>query len=424
MKVGTKRTLVTVIFALLIALGIYLAWMGTKRGEQTVILARPPVPVTVLELEPRDFTLTALYNSKLEAVSDVTVVSRVRGTVIDDRIREGQRVSKGQALYKVDDDSYRFAMLQAEAAVELARENLRKVQNISRPEEIRRLEAFANEALANLEKARADARRYDELYREGAVSLSQKESVDLALAAAEARAEVADENLKQALAGARDEDIAQARAAVAQAQAAYNLAKDVWEDTTILSSISGIVSFKEAFEGDTLDVGMPVCQVVDLSSFRISLGVPGTDIGDLHTDKTVLVSIRGDSGVYEAIFEDIGVKADERTGTFPVILRLDNPDTGDSPVFMRAGMDVKVRIVRKRVPDTLVIPTSSLLRETSATAVFIVENDVASKRVVHLGAADEVEATVSAGLNPGDLLVVVGQHQLRTGDKVEPAHAR
>ena len=119
MKKWIKWTLTTVVLTLLIALGLYLAWTGTQREEQRVAPEDPPVPVTVRELKPGDFTLTALYNGKLEAVSDVSVITMVRGIVIDDRISEGQRVSKGQVLYRLDDDSYRFSMLQAEASVQL-----------------------------------------------------------------------------------------------------------------------------------------------------------------------------------------------------------------------------------------------------------------------------------------------------------------
>ncbi len=419
MKKWIKWTLTTVVLTLLIALGLYLAWTGTQREEQRVAPEDPPVPVTVRELKPGDFTLTALYNGKLEAVSDVSVITMVRGIVIDDRISEGQRVSKGQVLYRLDDDSYRFSMLQAEASVQLARENLRKIQNITRPEEIRRLEALAGEAQANLNKARGDAQRYGELYREGAVSLSQKESVDLSLAAAGAQAEVADENLKQARSGARKEDIAQARASLAQAEASYRLAKDVWEDTTIRSPISGIVSSKEIFEGDTLEAGMPMCEIVDLSSFRIDLGVTGSDIPGLIPGGTASIALDDDRKTYQAVIENVGVKADERTGTFPVILRMDNPDNEKEVPTLRAGMDVTVSIIRKRIPGVLVIPTSSLLRETEAAAVFVVKNGTAAKKAIHLGAANEVEAVVAAGLDPGDLLVIVGQHRLKPGDMVE-----
>ncbi len=423
MRVWTKRVLAGVIFSLLIVMGAYLAWVGLKREEPETALEEPPVPVTIMRLQKREFTLTSLYNSRLEAVSDVTVIARVRGTVIDDRIREGQEVSKGQVLYRLDDDSYRFAMLQAAAAVELAREDLRKVQNISRPEEISRLEALAIEARAGLEKARSDAARYDELYREGAVSLSQKESMDLALVAAEARADVANQNLGQARSGAREEDIASARASFAQAQAAYNLARDTWKDATIRSPISGIVSSKDAFVGNTVEAGMAVCNVVDLSSFKINLGVPGSEIGDIHPDDTVSVRVGIYKENYEAVIQDVGVKADDRTGNFPVILRLANRGPDNRVYPLRAGMDVRVKIVLERVSDTLIIPTSSLLRETDATAVFVVEDDVASKRAISLGTANEIEATVSTGLKPGDLLVVVGQHLLKTGDKVETAFA-
>jgi HlyD family secretion protein len=424
MKTWTKRAFAGTVFIVLIVTGIYLAWVGLKREKPEEALEQPPTPVTVLQLEKRDFTITSRYSSRLEAISDVTVPAKVRGTVIEDHIKEGQKVSKGQVLYRLDDDSYKYAMLQAEAAVSLARENLRKVQNISRPEEIGRLRALAAEADAGLEKARSDAARYNDLYREGAVSLSQKESADLAFTAAEARADVARENLNQGLTGAREEDVSSAEAALQQAQAAYELAKDTWEDATIRSPISGIVSSKEIFKGDTLEIGMTVCNVVDLSSFRIILGVPGTEVGNIHTGQTVSVSVGDIPEEYEAAIEDVGVKADEKTGNFPVILNLSNKSANGKNRLLRAGMDVKVNIILKRIRDTIVIPTSSLLRETKAAAVFVVQDSTAHKRVIGIDASNGIEASVYTGLKPGERLVIVGQHLLKTGDKVEAALAK
>lgn len=424
MRVSTIRNIIIGVLLFLVVLMITLFLWGLTRSKPAVDLEQAPTPVTVLGLVKRDFTITSHYSSRLEAVSDVTVLAKVRGTVIEDRIREGQEVSKGQVLYRLDDDAYRYAMVQAEASVKLAQENLSKVQNISRPEEISRLEALAREAQAALEKARSDAIKYDELYREGAVSLSQKESVDLALAAAEAGADVAKENLNQALTGSREEDVASARAALQQAQAAYDLAKDTWEDATIRSPISGVISSKDIFEGDTLQAGMTVCNVVDLASFRIRLGVPGSEVGDIHPGQNVSISVFNHKVPYEAVIEDVGVKADDRTGNFPVILSLANVNTDGQVSVLRAGMDVKVSVVLKQIHDALVIPTSSLLKETEETVVFVVVNEKASKRVISIGAANEIEAVVSTGLKQGDLLVVVGQHLLKTGDKVEVAFAK
>lgn len=424
MRVSTIRNIIIGVLILLIGVAVILAWVGLKGDKPDQTPQQPPTPVTVLQLEKRDFTITSRYSSRLEAISDIVVPAKVRGTVIEDHIKEGQKVSKGQILYRLDDDSYKYAMLQAEAAVKLAQENLRKVKNISRPEEIGRLRALAVEADAGLEKAMSDAARYDDLYREGAVALSQKESADLALAAAEARADVARENLNQALTGAREEDIASAEAALQQAQAAYDLAKDTWEDATIRSPISGIVSSKEVFAGDTLEAGRAVCNVVDLSSFRINLGVPGTEVGNIHTGQTVSVSVGDNPEAFEAVIEDVGVKADEKTGNFPVILNLPNDSASGRTHPLRAGMDVKVNIILKRIHDTIVIPTSSLLRETKAAAVFVVQDGTAHKRAIGIDSSNGIEASVYTGLKPGELLVIVGQHLLKTGDKVEVAFAK
>lgn len=424
MKAWKKRFLVAVIVMVLLGVGTILFVIGMQRGKNVALPEKAPLPVTARALKAQDFLIEIEYTGKLEAASEVTAVSKVRGTIEEVHFEEGTRVKKGEIICRLEDDAYYFARQQAEAVLELARENYRKIKNISRPEEIRRLEALMTETQSALKKAENDAQRFRELYREGAVSLREKEAADANLDAHKARASVAEENLKQAMAGAREEDIAAAGAEVSRAQAAYDLAQDTWEDTVIRAPISGVVSRKFASIGDTLEMGMPVCEIVDISSFKIDLGVSGIDVHHLKRGDTASVELLAGGMEYTAVIKDVGVKADEDTGTFPVILKMENPGERSAGLSLRAGMDVRVRFVRDRIEGALVIPTAALIRETGARAVFVIEDNVAVRRVIVLGPGDERHATVKAGLKEGELVVVVGQHRLRTGDKVEMAVER
>ncbi|MFV1957235.1 MAG: efflux RND transporter periplasmic adaptor subunit [bacterium] len=376
-----KNAVAAVTLILLLVVGAVLARTGIKRSRKIEVAQKPPIPVTAFILKPVEYIEEMEYTGKLEAASEIVVVAKAGGTIVKDLINEGDRVEKGQPLCRLDDDSYRFAMQQAKAALDLARES-------------------QQEAKSALKKAQSDADRFTELYREGAVSLSQKESADLALATASVRA---------------------SDASVRQAQAAYNLAKDAWEETVVRSPISGIVASKSVFAGDTVSEGTPIAEIVDLSSFRIHLGVSGADVMHIYKGDSVYVQIIPGEKKYEALVEDVGVKADERTGTFPVILRMANPGQEKSSALLRAGMDVKVMFVKVKLSNALVIPTSALLQETDSSAVFVADGEVAVRKVVVPGPSNEVSTVISGGLREGELVIIVGQHRLRTGDKLEMA---
>ena len=159
MRGAVKWPMTAVVFFALLGTGFILLREGS-RPEAEVVKAREPLPVTALRIERRPFVLEGGYSARLSAVRDVTVTAKAGGTVEEDLVSEGDRVAEGQALYRLDDDAYRFTVQQAEAALELARENLRKVQNVSRPELLRRLEALLEESEAVLRKAEIPVKAY------------------------------------------------------------------------------------------------------------------------------------------------------------------------------------------------------------------------------------------------------------------------
>ncbi len=416
MRPAAKWSLTAVSLALLLGGGFYALRLGTRPAAPGPA-AEEAVPVTALALTRRPFVLEGSYAARLEAVRDVTVTARAGGIVEEDLVSEGDRVRKGQVLYRLDDDAYLYAARQAEAALDLARENLRKMQSVSRPELLRRLEALAEESETALRKAESDASRFEELYRQGAVPLGQKENVDLALASARSRAKVARENLEEARRGAREEDLAAAEAGVKQAEAALMLARETLEHASVTSPMDGIVAAKHIFAGDTVRPGDRAAGIVDISSFRISVGVSSADVVHFRRGDELEVEAPPGGPPRRALVADVGVKADEKTGSFPVILEMGNGGAGDRP--LRAGMDVTVRFVKARADDAIVVPSSSLVAQKDSVRAFVVEDGRARSRELQTGPSSGSETVVTGGLEEGELLVVVGQQSLRHGDLVE-----
>jgi RND family efflux transporter MFP subunit len=412
----TAKALTALLLLALLAGGGYLVKTGDPEPAPDGTSSES-VPATAIRLERGAFVDRGEYAVRIEASQDVTVIAEAGGKIVEDHISEGDRVAKGQVLYRLEDDARRYSVKKAEAALELARQNLLKSRDASRPELLSRLEALSEESAAALAKAESDAERFETLYDEGAVSLGQKENVELALAAARARSRVAAENLSEARTGARDEDRASAEAAVRQAESALDLARDALGKAGIESPITGIVASKMVFAGDTLHTGQPVAEIVDIAAFKIRIGVSSADVSHFSKGDVVTVEILPSGLVRKAVVRDVGIKADSRSGSFPVILEMPNDLTGD--IMLRAGMDGVVHFTRRHEKEALVVPRSSLIEEREGFRAFVAAGDRAEVRRVAVGSLSESEAVVTDGLEEGDLLIVVGQLRLKDGDLLE-----
>lgn len=96
----------------------------------------------------------------------------------------------------------------------------------------------------------------------------------------------------------------------------------------------------------------------------------------------------------------------------------------DDPPQARGGIGdgyrVEVRIVVAARQNVLKVPTSSLIRHGSDWAVYVVENDRASTRVVQIGQRNGLEAEVTSGLNGGERIIVFPSDAVADGVKVTP----
>ncbi|HEY0874148.1 MAG TPA: efflux RND transporter periplasmic adaptor subunit [Vicinamibacterales bacterium] len=87
------------------------------------------------------------------------------------------------------------------------------------------------------------------------------------------------------------------------------------------------------------------------------------------------------------------------------------PNIGD-------GYRVEVRIIVSSRENVLKVPTSSLFRHEGEWAVYVVENDRASRRIVQLGERNSLEAEVTGGLSGGERIIVYPSDAVSDGVEV------
>lgn len=182
-------------------------------------------------------------NGRIEG-DQVMVAAKFGGRIAQLEAREGDTVSAGQVLVRLDDSQVRARVTQARAAVTA-------------------LEAQVRAAASREQQAQRDVERFRGLGAEGTVSVSELEQAELAWS-------VARDQWRQAQAEERN-----ARAALAEAES-------VLADLTIRAPIAGTVTARMADLGEVVGAGTPLLTVVDLDRLYLKVYVPEIEIGRLR----------------------------------------------------------------------------------------------------------------------------------------------
>lgn len=273
------------------------------------------------------------------------------GRITEVRVREGDRVTRGAVLARLDTSEAEARRNQAVARIDAARSMLQELTTGSRHEEIAQAAANVEAARERCNDLHRDVARNRTLYNGGAISLE-------ILQKSEAAAAVADAQLKQALeqqrlvkTGARRERIDAQRAQLRDAEAALAAVDAFLANTVVSAPVSGIVTVRHHEPNETIAPGQPVVTLIDPDDRWVRVYIPENRLGSVHAGAPA--TIRSDtfgrkySGrisfiASEAEFTPKNVQtAEERVRlVYAVKVRI----SGDPAMELKPGMPVDVEI--------------------------------------------------------------------------------
>lgn len=340
---------------------------------------QPPVPqVTVHTVVPGPLPLTTELPGRTAAWRIAEVRPQVSGIILKRNFQEGGEIAAGESLYQIDPATYL-------ADVESAKASLAKAQ--------------ASAAMAHL-----TLKRYAALQGTHYVS---KQDYDQAAA-----------NARQA-----DASVLASRAALDSAR--INLA---W--TKVTSPISGRIGKSSVTEGALVQQGQAaaLATVQQLDPIYVDLTQSSNDYlrlkaslqqGTLKRSEgksnVTLVLDSGEIAPQKGTLEFSDVTVDESTGSITLRAVFPNPDHTLLP-----GMFVRARIDQGIQPNAMLVPQQGVTRTPRGEAVVMIVNaqDQVESKVVDASQAVGNNWLVSAGLKPGDRVVISGLQRIRAGMKV------
>jgi membrane fusion protein (multidrug efflux system) len=343
---------------------------GTGTPEAGYVVVKAGTVPIVAELAGR----TAAFE-----VSEVR--PQVSGVIRSRNFTEGSIVRAGQTLYQIDPSLYQAAAAQARANVA--------------------------SAVANRDAARIRASRYAPLARMQAVS--QQEYTD-------ARAQAA-----------------QANAAVQQQQAALQTANINLRYTRVPAPITGrigrslfttgaLVTANQTDPLTTIQRLDPIFVDIQQSSAQLlALRKAIAQGGAVPVRANVTLQLEDGSDYgYTGTLEFAEAVVDPATGTVTLRARFPNAQG-----LLLPGMYVRARLVQQTIADAILVPQAGMSRDPQGNATVMVVgpgNKALQKKVV----ADRTlgdQWIVTAGLNPGDKVIVEGLSKIKAGQPIAPVPA-
>jgi membrane fusion protein (multidrug efflux system) len=305
------------------------------------------------------------YTDNAQVRRHITPVNtRVPGFIKELRFEEFQTVHKGDTLAIIEDAEFRLHLAQAEADLanaqagrEATSAGIATTQN-----NLSVSDAGIAEAKAQLDNARREHERFTRLLAEGAVTQQQYDRVETAYESAKARYDQVSraKNTTSLVKTEQTHRLSQTEAGLQLAEAAVELARLNLSYTVIIATCDGVTGRKEVHEGQLVQPGQTIVNIVDDSEVWVVANyretqLPNIAVGaevEIEADALPGVSFRG---TVETISDATGaqyslIPQDNATGNFvkveqrvPVRISLEGNDAEDL-AKLRSGLNVTCEV--------------------------------------------------------------------------------
>jgi RND family efflux transporter MFP subunit len=353
-----------------LAASIVAAALAARCGLDENGEAPPPEPAAVrigreniATVETGEIRTGPMVSGALTAERSATVRAQVGGSILAMRVDQGEPVSRGELLARIEARDLRDAAASAEVALRSAE--------------------------SALQVAQSEAKRTEALVEGGALAERDLETARNA--------------------------VSNAQAQLAAARARLTSTRQQLGDTVIRAPIAGVVSEKPANAGDVVTPGTALVTIIDPSSMQLEASVPSEAISALRVGAPVDFQVRGYPGqTFMGRIERISPAADPVTRQIPIFVSI--PNTGGRLI---AGLFAEGRVTAES-RRALVVPASAVDTSGPAPTVTRVREGRAERVEVAVGLRDEKTERVEivAGVSAGDILLTGAPQSITPGTPV------
>ncbi|WP_024954817.1 efflux RND transporter periplasmic adaptor subunit [Sulfurospirillum arcachonense] len=322
---------------------------------------------------PKDLPILLKYPAQIKSFQNVSVVSRVLGVLENKYFEEGQKVKKGDLLYKIEDNIYKAKVDAANASVKMSE--------------------------ATLDNAERNWKRVKRLYARKATTQEKRD--------------VAWSSYNEALAS-----LSLSKAELHQAQIDFDY-------TQVKAPIDGTIGLKKVDVGD-LVVSNPPTSLVEITQndkVFVEFSMPFSDyvniknnIWTMPENKVINVTLEidGKATKRSGAIDFMDVNVNKETSTVKMRAVVDNSDG-----YLMSGSFVRVLLNDITQKNIITIPQKAVLQNPLGTIVFIEDKGVVAIRPVKIGNESGDKFVLNGGpLKSGDKVIVNNFFRVKPGAPV------
>jgi len=349
------------------SLALSLLACGHKAEEDTKPPELPTITADTAKVTRRTLIDDLIVRGTVSAIpnEDVKVSALVAGRLNSVTVAEGDTVRQGQVIAELDRQPLLDQRRQAAAAVDQAK--------------------------AQLENARLNLQRNEQLFQRGIAAGKEVEDARTALAAAQS--------------------------ALEQANASLNTAERNVERAAVRSPIAGQIVKRMVSVGEQVDgtAAQPIVEIANLDRVELAANVPAEYLSRVALNmKATITTDAFPKRTFDGTVIAIAPAVDATTNAALTRIRIANANRQ-----LKVGVFAEARIALAEHANAVVVPPPALVRDANGTAVYVVMNDLAQRTDVQVGLEKPDAIEILSGVKEGDTVLTSSVYGL--GEKAKLA---
>lgn len=404
--------------ATLLLCGALLTQFGCKKDADDED-KKPAALVYVQAAHPEQGSISEQItgDALLAPLAQAAISPKVTAPVKKFYVQRGARVRAGQLLAVLENKDLAAAAIDNQGAYTAAQATYETATKATAPEDLTKAKLDLAQAKATLDLDQSIVNARKQLFQQGAIPGRDLDTAQATLVQAQSAYDIAQQHLESLQNVSNKAAIQNAKGTLESARGKYLGAEAQLSYTEIRSPISGFVTDRPLFAGETAAAGTALITVMDTSALIAKLHLAQSQAQQLAVGAPASLSVPGVDDLVPAKVALVSPALDPGSTTVEVWLRVENPRN-----TLKAGTPVHATITGKTVPNALTIPTSAVMaaQEGAGKYVMVIGPDsTAHKKTVTLGVQSGDHVQVLSGISANDMVITTGGYGLDENTKVK-----
>ena len=398
-----------------VLLGAFLFFVsGCKNAEET---PAPEVSVEAVHPQVGSISEQIQADATLMPLAQAAISPKVTAPVRKFYAQRGSKVTAGQLLATLENKDLEAAALDNQGTFTAAQATYETATRATAPEDYTKAELDLTQAKATLDLNQSIVTARNQLFSQGAIPGRDLDTAKAALVQAQAAYDIAKQHFEAVQQVSRKAALENAKGQLASAKGKYLGAEAQLSYTEIRSPINGVVTDRPLFAGETAAAGTPVITVMDTSALLAKLHIAQIQAQQLKLGAAATITIPGVADPVAAKVSLISPALDPGSTTVEVWLRVENPKS-----LFKVGTAVHAVITGSTAPAALLIPADAVQTAndgTTKSVMVIAADGTARKRAIAVGIQTPESVQVLSGITTADTVITTGAYGLDDGTKVK-----